>query len=253
MLYQLIDVTKRKPVRVEKSSIPENPILRAINLHVDGTVPQLILGPSGSGKSTLLRLFNRLSDPDEGVIHFRDKDISTYDVLSLRMRVGYVSQIPVMLGGTVRANLRYAVKHIIGHNHDDGVFDDECVSILRFLNVPELLLDRDAAELSVGEKQRVALARSLIRKPEVLLLDEPTSALDPTATARFLDVIQKLRDEMNISIIMVTHSIDQAKVIGGDVALLVNGGIVEQGRVEKITGEPENEITKKFIRGNLDN
>lgn len=253
MIFDFRHVTKKKPVQAGNSSIPDEPILRDINFTVDGNDPQLILGPSGSGKTTLLRLFNRLTDPDDGEILYHGRNVKSYDVITLRMRIGFVSQIPVMLDGSVLSNFKYAVRHVNDRAVNNSEFEEECKQLLRFLNVSDTLLYREADSLSVGEKQRVALARTLIRNPEVLLLDEPTSALDPTATARFLDIVQKLRDEMNVTIIMVTHSIEQAGIIGGNAVVLVHGSIVEQGSVEKIIADPEYDLTKKFVGGMLDN
>jgi len=253
MLFEFKHVIKRKPVKDRKSSVRGETILQDIHCTFRGDVPQLILGPSGSGKTTLLRLCNRLSDPNEGEILYRDKNINDWNVLELRAQVGFVSQVPVMLEGTVYDNFIYAVRHINAQNIQSNEFDDECISLLRYLNLPENSLHVNAENLSVGEKQRVALARVLIRKPQVLLLDEPTSALDPTATFRFLDIIRKLQNEQNIAIIMVTHSIEQAMRVGGNALVLVDGRIVEHGEVEKIIHEPKSDITRRFVEGVLDN
>ncbi len=253
MLFEIKHVTKEKPAQTANSSVSADSILRDLNFNIQGNEPQLILGPSGSGKTTLLRLFNRLADPDIGDILFHGKDITLYDVCTLRARIGYVSQIPIMFDGTVFSNFQYAVRHMKNGKEQINNFEDKCRELLSYLNVPDSVLYHNAEDLSVGEKQRVALARTLIRNPEVILLDEPTSALDPTSTLRFLDTIQKLQNEMNLSVIMVTHSIEQAKVVGGAAIILVGGAIVEQGPVDKIISNPDNEITLKFVRGMLDN
>jgi putative ABC transport system ATP-binding protein len=253
MKFEFKHVTKRKPAQTGISSTPGEPIIHDINFTVHNEGPQLILGPSGSGKSTLLRLCNRLSDPDEGDIFYLGKNLKDYDVLTLRTRIGFVSQVPVMLEGTVRFNFEYALRHSRNPSINNIEFEEEARQLLGFLNLSDTLLHRNADELSVGEKQRVALARTLIRKPEILLLDEPASALDPTATMRFLDIIRKLLYEMNITIIMVTHSIEQARIINGNAIILINGSIVDRGPVDEILANPGNITTDKFIRGILDN
>ncbi len=253
MLFQFRHVSKKKPVETQKSSTVREYILHDLLFNINAHVPQLILGPSGSGKTTLLRLCNRLTDPDSGEILFQGQALTAYDVIELRTRIGYVAQVPVMLDGSVLSNFKYAI-HKLNKNLPNGEeFEEECKELLRFLNLPEPFLYYETDRLSVGEKQRVALARTLLRKPEVILLDEPTSALDRTSTFRFLETINKLRDEMNLNMIMVTHSIDQAKILGGNGIVLVGGSVVEQGPVAEIMNNPQTEITKQFIEGMLDN
>lgn len=253
MLFEFRHVSKKKPAQTQKSSIAREYILQDLHFNINANVPLLILGPSGSGKSTLLRLCNRLTDPDSGEILFRDKNITSYDVIELRTRVGYVSQVPVMLGGSVLSNFEYAVRKLPKNRPESSEFEEECRELLRFLNLPEPFLDYETDTLSIGEKQRVALARTLLRKPEVVLLDEPTSALDRTSTFRFLDTINKLHDEMQLAIIMVTHSIEQARSLSGNAIVVVGGTIVERGPVEDIVTNPQTEITKQYIEGILDN
>src|SRR6185436_5125829 len=128
-----------------------------------------LLGPSGSGKSSLLRLLNRLSDPEFGSILFKGEDVRKIDVLDLRRRAVLVPQLPALLPGTVADNVRY------GPSLRDGEADVN--ACLGRAGLARTYANRDAAELSVGEQQRVMLARALALEPEVLLLDEPTSAL----------------------------------------------------------------------------
>lgn len=253
MLFEFRHVSKKKPVETQKSSTELGYILHDLHFNINARIPQLVLGPSGSGKSTLLRMCNRLTDPDSGDILFHSKNICLYDVIELRTRIGYVAQVPVMLDGSVLSNFKYAVRKQNKTRPDSKEFEEECRIILRFLNLPEPFLFYETDRLSVGEKQRVALARTLLRKPEVVLLDEPTSALDRTSTLRFLDTINKLRDETELTIIMVTHSIEQAKILGGNAIVLLAGNIVEQGPVSEIMNNPQTETTKQFIEGTLDN
>jgi putative ABC transport system ATP-binding protein len=158
-----------------------------------------LLGPSGSGKSSLLRLLNRLSDPDLGTVHFKGDDVRSLDVLGLRRRAVLVPQLPAPLPGTVADNVRYG----------PSLFEREADvnSCLGRAGLARTYADRDAGELSVGEQQRVMLARALALEPEVLLLDEPTASLDPTATAAVEDALRGLHD---VSLVLVTHSRDQA-------------------------------------------
>src|SRR5207248_4113068 len=126
-----------------------------------------MVGSSGAGKTTLLRLLNRLDDPDAGQVLLDGKDVREYDVLQLRRRVQYVGQVPVTFPGTVAENLAMAAPAA------------DAVALLERVGLPPALVERRADALSVGEAQRLSLARALACDPEALLLDAPPSALDP--------------------------------------------------------------------------
>jgi putative ABC transport system ATP-binding protein len=158
-----------------------------------------LLGPSGSGKSTLLRLLNRLADPDAGTVRFHGTDVRELDPLELRRRVGLVPQLPAPVPGSVADNIGFG-PHLEGRDVDPE-------RPVRLAGLDTSFLDRDASRLSVGEQQRVMLARALALEPEVLLLDEPTASLDSAATAAVEDA---LRDLQGVSLILVTHDPGQA-------------------------------------------
>jgi putative ABC transport system ATP-binding protein len=162
-----------------------------------------ITGPSGCGKSTLLRLCNRLLVPDAGAIRFRGADLCTLDPLSLRRRVGMVLQRPTPFPGTVADNLRAAAEL------DDGKVEE----LLASVDLAASLADRDAAELSGGEQQRVCLARTLATGCEVLLVDEGTSSLDDAATATLERQVRRMADDGR-PVVWVTHDLAQAARLG---------------------------------------
>jgi putative ABC transport system ATP-binding protein len=162
-----------------------------------------IVGPSGAGKSTLLRLLNRLSDPESGTIAYRGRPLSSYDPLALRREVSLVPQLPALLPGTVESNLAYAAK-LAGKQLDAG----EC---LRRAGLAAEFAERDVSRLSVGEQQRAMLARALAQQPGVLLLDEPTSALDSEARDAIEATLRRLRAELDLSLVLVTHDPEQAR------------------------------------------
>lgn len=151
-----------------------------------------MVGPSGAGKSTLLRLLNRLDDPDGGEVLLDGRDVRSYDVLDLRCRAQHVGQVPVPFPGTVAAN--------VGPEADD---------LLARVGLDPDIAGRQADRLSVGEAQRMCLARALARHPECLLLDEPTSALDPSSKAGIEALIRSLADD-GLTVVMVTHDSRQA-------------------------------------------
>ncbi|HEX6714414.1 MAG TPA: ATP-binding cassette domain-containing protein [Thermoleophilaceae bacterium] len=175
-------------------------MLHDVSLRIEPGATAL-LGPSGSGKSTVLRLLNRLADPDEGVVRMHGEDVRSEDVLALRRRAVLVPQLPAPLPGTVADNVRFGPSLIGG--------SVEAEPLLERAGLDASYAEREAAQLSVGEQQRVMLARALALEPEVLLLDEPTSALDESARDEIERTLRELRQR--VSIVLVTHDGAQAE------------------------------------------
>ena len=178
-----------------------------------------LLGPSGSGKSTLLRLLNRLADPDEGVVRMHGEDVRSLDVLGLRRRAVLVPQLPAPLPGSVEHNVRYGPS-LCGSA--DGVDVPAC---LARAGLDESYAEREASRLSVGEQQRVMLARALALDPQVLLLDEPTSALDERARDEVERTLGALRKETGVSTVLVTHDRAQAERLADRTVRLADGRV----------------------------
>lgn len=185
-----------------------------------------IVGRSGSGKSTLLRLLDRLSDPDAGTVRFREKDTRELDPLSLRREVALVPQLPALLDGTVAGNLRFAAA-IGGGEPDIG-------RLLEMAGLDESFAAREVDRLSVGEQQRVMIARALATGPGVLLLDEPTSALDERARDSIESTILDLHRELGASIVVVTHDPAQARRLADWIVRIEQGRLVEQGPAAEV-------------------
>ena len=173
-----------------------------------------VAGPSGSVKSTLLRLLDRLVDPDEGTVSYRGRDVRDYDPLALRREVCLVPQLPAPLEGTVADNVLYGVRLVDG--------DADVPRLLELCGLDRAFADRDASQLSVGEQQRVMLARALALEPEVLLLDEPTAALDGAAKAAVEDTLRRLG---GVSLVVVTHDEAQAERLASQVVRLDEGRV----------------------------
>ena len=176
----------------------DGPIVRGFSARVPADGLTAMVGPSGAGKTTLLRLLNRLEDPDEGAVLFDGADVRTYDVLELRRRVQYVGQVPVTFPGTVADNLA----------------GDR--ALLERVGLSAGLAPREADRLSVGEAQRLSLARALAMSPDVLALDEPTSALDQASKAGIEALVRSLADE-GLTVVMVTHEPRQASELADHV------------------------------------
>jgi putative ABC transport system ATP-binding protein len=180
----------------------DGPIVAGFSAAVPAGRLTVMVGPSGAGKTTLLRLVNRLDDPDGGAVLFAGRDVRDYDVLELRRRVQLVGQVPVTFPGTVADNLALATGAGADSGADGGA--DGVVAALARVGLDPGLAGREADRLSVGEAQRLCLARSLALRPEVLALDEPTSALDTASKAGIVQLIRGLADA-GLTVVMVTH------------------------------------------------
>lgn len=182
----------------------------------------VIQGESGSGKTTLLRLINRLEEATSGDILIYGKPIKNIPPLKLRREVVMVFQEPRLFQGTVLYNLTVAPKY-----HGIGV---DVKRLLKEVGL-EGYEDRDAASLSGGEKQRLALARALALKPKAILMDEPTSALDEASREGIEEVIIKLKEVRGATIVLVTHDPNQAKRLGERGIVLDKGRVVYDGEI----------------------
>jgi putative ABC transport system ATP-binding protein len=176
-----------------------------------------LLGASGSGKSTLLRLLNRLADADEGTVRYRGEDVRELDPLELRRDACLVPQLPAPVPGTVAENVAYGPS-LRGRSVD-------AAGPLGKAGLDESYADRDATRLSVGEQQRVMLARALALEPDVLLLDEPTSALDEFARDGVEATLRELKGTAGLSLIVVTHDRGQAERLADRIVEIRDGRI----------------------------
>ncbi|MFS8480873.1 MAG: phosphate ABC transporter ATP-binding protein [Acidimicrobiia bacterium] len=203
-------------------------ILDGIDLEIPARGITVLLGPSGAGKSMLLRLLNRLEVPTAGEVRFRGRPVQEIDPLELRRRVGMVFQRPTPFPGTVRENLLVA---------EPGATEDEMARVLRAARLDPEFLDRDADELSGGEAQRMCLARTLLTRPEVLLMDEPTSALDPEARRGLERTAQRIA-RRGRPMVWVTHDLEQAQRLADEVVVLVGGRVATpEQRARYLAGE----------------
>jgi len=185
-----------------------------------------LVGPSGSGKSTTLRLLNRLADPDQGRVIYRGHDVRERDPRELRREVCLVPQLPALIDGTVAANIEFAASF--------GELEPDVPEVLRLSGLDPTFAGREATRLSVGEQQRVMLARALALQPQVLLLDEPTSALDEEARDAVEAALGDLRKRLDISTVVVTHDPAQARRLADWVVRIGEGRAIAQGVVAEV-------------------
>jgi len=201
-----------------------------------------IIGPSGAGKSSLLRLFNRLDPITSGRVVFGGKDTRETDPTKLRKCVGYLFQTPHMFKGTVADNIRFAQKDLS---------DQDVVSLVEAVRLRADQATASVDNLSGGEKQRVAIARLLATSPSVVLLDEPTSSLDPGRTEAIERMVLQIVKDRGLTVIMVSHDLNQALRMGGETLLLVAGKLVEHGPAEQVVNAPSSELGKRYKAGEL--
>ncbi len=230
--------------------------LKGVSIDFPANQLSAIIGPSGCGKSTLLKSLNRLHEIQPNVdisgdVHLGDQSVYNTDepVPKLRKRIGYVPQTPTALPLSIYENVAYGVKLHSDYDSKDEL-DALVKSYLQKVNLWDEVKDRletPGAELSTGQIQRLCLARSLAVEPDVLLCDEVTSALDPISAESVEETLVDLKEEYTI--VMVTHSMEQAQRIADDVVFLYLGEVIEKNDVRTFFENPENERTQKFIDG----
>lgn len=205
-----------------------------------------VVGPSGAGKSTLLRLLNFLETPLEGTIAYRGRSFNAANdiPLALRREVTTVFQRPLLLNRSVRDNVAYGLR-LRGRGGKD-----EIAAALEQVGLTPMA--RQAARtLSGGEAQRVSLARATVLRPTVLLLDEPTANLDPHNVAVIEDIVYRLNQEQETTMVLVTHNVFQARRLAHRVVFLLNGRIVEVAAKDQFFEAPHDPRTAAFIRGEM--
>lgn len=230
-------------------------ILKNINLTIPDKKIVAIIGPSGCGKTTLLRSFNRLIDDTEGVnvsgeILIDGENIfdPKLDVTEIRKKMGLLSQRPSPLPMSIYDNIAYGPR--IHGLRDRQKLDEIVEKYLKIGSLWDDVKDRlhsPASRLSIGQQQRLCLARGLAVEPEIILADEPTSALDPQSSRRIEESFVQLKQDYTI--VMVTHVLRQARRLADYVVFFYLGELVEHGPAAEFFDNPQQELTKEYIRG----
>lgn len=230
-------------------------ILRNVSTRIPEKQITVILGPSGCGKTTLLKSMNRLTDlysnvKVDGKIMIAGEDIlhTDTDITSIRKRMGLLSQRPYPLPMNIFNNVAYGLR--ISGRKNKLVLQQRVQHYLELVNLWDEVKDRlhdSASSLSIGQQQRLCLARGLSVDPDIILADEPTSALDPISS----EVIEKKFFDLKnqYTVIVVTHSLQQARRIADYAIFMYLGEIIEQGDASDFFGKPKQELTKAYIKG----
>ena len=235
--------------------IKDNHILKNINLTFPDKKITCIIGPSGCGKTTLLKTMNRLIDTVdgariEGKIILGGEDIvgSGDQIIHHRRRIGLVSQKPCPLPMSIFENVAYGCRiHGILNRRKLRMIVQHYLKAVGLWNEVSDRLRTPASRLSMGQQQRLCLARSLAVEPQFILADEATSALDPLSSKNVEELFVKLKNDY--SIIMVTHTLQQAQRIADYVVFMYLGEVIEAGTAEDIFKNPQHKLTKEYLSG----
>lgn len=202
-----------------------------------------IVGTSGAGKTTVLKMCNGLISPTSGEIFINEKNIQDYLPTTLRKHVGIALQNAPLIRGTVYDNLSLPMTL-----QNKTLLEEEAISILEDVGLNPKILYRDSHDLSGGQKQKVSIGRTLVNKPEILLLDEITSSLDPTSTHEIEQLILKINEKYNVTMIWITHDLEQARKIGDFTWVMMNGQLIESGE-SSLLQDSTNKKIQVFVEG----
>ncbi len=228
-------------------------ILKQVNVEIPRNKVTVILGPSGCGKTTLLKCMNRLVDLYNGLhvsghIILDDEDIlhNKNHLTEIRQKMGLLSQRPFPLPMTIFDNVAYGLR-IKGIKNKE-LLKHKVEHYLKQVGLWEEVCDRlksPASRLSIGQQQRLCLARGLAVEPQIILADEPTSALDPISSTRIEEQFLTLKN--NYTIIVVTHILRQAKRLADHIIFMYLGEVIEQGNSKQIFENPQDATTRKYL------
>lgn len=202
-----------------------------------------IIGPNGAGKSTLLNLIAGLMKPTAGRLLYGDECAASAPFREMTM----VFQTPYLIRTTVEKNIAYPLKL---RSWENAQIEERVRELTEDLGLTDFRKQK-SWNLSGGETQKVALARALSFRPKLLLLDEPTANVDPSTTAEIERMLRKINEKEGTTVVLITHNLVQARRICREVLFLNQGKVVEFGEAEKVLRDPGQELTKRFVAGEL--
>ena len=246
-------------IRIENLDvfIEDQHILKDINLTIPEKNITCIIGPSGCGKSTFLKTLNRMHDESpevkiSGKVYVDDENIygSQVNVIDTRKKMGLLAQRPCPLPMTIFDNVAYGPR-IHGMKKRKAI-NQTVIQYLQYVGLWDEVRDRvrtSATRLSIGQQQRLCLARGLAIEPEYILGDEATSALDPLSTKKIEELFVKLKEKYTI--ILVTHTLRQARRIADNIIFMYLGKIIEAGPTEEFFSNPRKQLTRDYLSGSF--
>lgn len=247
----------RSNIRVEhlNVSIQGNRILKDVSAEIPDRKITCIIGPSGCGKSTLLKSLNRLLENTEGVevtgkvlVDEEDLYAPGVEITHIRRKIGLLSQRPCPLPMSIYDNIAYGCRiHGLRSRKKLNLVVRHYLQAVGLWEEVKDRLHSPAGRMSIGQQQRLCLARGLAVEPQFILADEATSALDPISSRTIEDLFLKLKEEY--AIVLVTHTLRQALRIADYVIFMYMGEIVEAGPAEQIFKNPQQELTQKYLKG----
>lgn len=248
-------------IRVDNLSVNFGKIqaLNELNLEIPAKRITCLIGPSGCGKTTLLKTINRLNElkPDFGfsgkvIIEGVDVLNDDIDIVNLRQKAAMVFQRPALFPKSVSDNVAFPLK-ILGIKDKEEINEKVTTALKRAVVWEEIKerLNESALNFSIGQQQRIAIARALVSQPDILMLDEPTGSLDPISTKKIEDLIFGLKRQMTI--IVVSHNLQQAASISDYTVFLNKGSLVEANQTVKFFTKPDSELSEEFLTGRIKN
>jgi osmoprotectant transport system ATP-binding protein len=226
-------------------SFGKQAVLKGIDLTIEAGSTQVLLGLSGSGKTTTLRLINGLEQPNQGRVEVDGKALNQHDMITLRKTMGYV----VQSGGlfphyTVAQNIALVLQ-LLGWSKE--TIQERTRTLCKKLQLPEELLHRLPDTLSGGQQQRVGLARALAAQPKILLMDEPFGALDPITRVAIRKEFLELDELKNTTVVLVTHDVQEAFLLGDCIALMQEGKVIQNGKPSELLYKPNSNFVRDFV------
>ena len=248
---------RHSSLRVEKLNvhINENHVLKNVDLVIPKNKITCIIGPSGCGKTTLLKTFNRLLNTNDGVkvtgmVMVDGENIwgKKVEETHIRRKMGLLSQRPCVLPMSIYDNVAYGcrINGVKGKKKLDAIVEQYLSAAGLWEEVKDRL-HNSATRLSIGQQQRLCLARGLAVEPQFILADEATSALDPVSSKTIEELFLELKKKY--SIVLVTHTLRQALRIADYVVFMYMGEIIEEGTAEEVFKHPKQELTKNYLSG----